>query len=169
MGTHPARRSPRPPAGVAIAALGLLLAACGGGDDDGACGQITHEALDPAYVVHVLGTDTGVEYTSDPPTSGPHQLAPPVDGVVDEPIARPVQVGVLERGDILLQHDPDLDAEEVARLEDLAGDGVVVAPNPDLPSPVVATAWVYKRTCDSVDVEALQEFIDERRGKGPDQ
>jgi hypothetical protein len=153
---------------AALTLAGLLVVGC---SDDGhsACGPILREALDPAYVVHVLGSDTDVEYTSEPPTSGPHQLAPPIEGVVDHPIPRPVQVGILERGDVLLQHDPDLDPDAVKRLEGLAGDGVVVAPNPDLPSPIVATAWVFKRTCDAVDVAALQEFIDRRQLKGPDQ
>jgi hypothetical protein len=147
----------------------LLVAACGGGDDDAAtCGPITREALDSSYLVHVVGPETDVEYTSDPPTSGPHQAGPPVEGVVDEPIARPVQVGILERGDVLLQHRPDLSDGALADLEALAAPGVVIAPNPDLPAPVVATAWTYKRTCDDVDVAALQEFVDERSGKGPD-
>jgi len=168
MGVLPALVPSARSAAVAATLLALLASGCGG-DDDRACGPILREALDPAYVVHVLGTDTDVEYTSDPPTSGPHQLAPPAQGVLDEPLARPVQVGVLERGDILLQHDPDLTAEELAVLADLAGDGVVVAPNPDLSSPIVATAWLYKRTCDAVDRAALEEFIDERQGKGPDQ
>ena len=166
MATVPSRARRALVVGVALAGLGL--AGCRG-DDDRACGRITHEVLDPAYVVHVLGSDADVEYTSDPPTSGPHSLAPPVEGVVDESIARPVQVGILERGDVLVQHDPDLDAADVATLQELAGDGVVVAPNPDLPSPVVATAWLYKRTCDAVDLAALEEFIDQHQGKGPDQ
>ena len=88
--------------------------------------------------------------------------------MVDEPISRPVQVGILERGDVLLQHDPDLPASDLTLLEALAGDGVVVAPNADLPAPIVATAWLYKRTCDEMDAGALQEVIDERKGKGPD-
>jgi hypothetical protein len=118
--------------------------------------------------VHVLGDAGDLEYTSEPPTSGPHLPGPELEGVVPDPMSRPLQVGVLERGDVLLQHDPDLAADQRARLEDLAGDGVVVAPNPDLPAPIVATAWLYKRTCDTVDADALQEFVDERRGKGPD-
>ena len=152
--------------------LGVAVAgsACGssGGDDGGGCGAITREALDPAYLVHVVSDDGDLEYTSDPPTSGPHQPSPPITGVVADPIPRPVQVGILERGDVLLQHDPDLPRADLARLEELAGDGVVVAPNPDLPEPIVATAWLYKRTCDEVDTQALQEMIDERQGKGPD-
>ncbi len=156
---------------AAALAVGLagVGAACGGGDGGRTCGPITREALDPAYLVHVVGDDPGVEYTSDPPTSGPHQPAPATAGAVDEPLPRPVQVGVLERGDVLIQHDPELAPADRGRLEALAGDGVVVAPNPDLPDPVVATAWLFKRGCDAVDVEALEEFIDERQGKGPEQ
>lgn len=163
---------PPPRSARAIASATLLLLAttgCGGSDDEGgACGPITREALDSAYLVHVLGTAADVDYTSDPPTSGPHQPGPPVDGVVDEPISRPIQVGILERGDVLLQHDPDVPAAPLADLEALAGPGVVVAPNPDLPALVVATAWTYKRTCDAVDVTALQQFVEERSGKGPE-
>jgi hypothetical protein len=153
----------------ALATTVILLVACGSGDDpEDACGPVTREALDPAYLVHVVGTDEGVEYLSDPPTSGPHQPAPAVEDVAEAPLTRPVQVGVLERGDVLLQHEPDLDAGQRGELEALAGEGVVVASNPDLPSPVVATAWLYKQTCDEVDVVALQEFVDGRVGRGPE-
>lgn len=88
-----------------------------------------------------------------------------MSGVVDEPITRPIHVGNLERGDVLVQHGPDVPAEDLA---DLGREGVVIAPNPDLPATVVATAWTCKRTCDAVDTAALQEFIEERAGKGPE-
>lgn len=156
--------------GRLAAIAGLVVAGACSADEGGsaACGPTTREALDPAYLVHVLEDDAGIEYTSDPPTSGPHQPGPAVGGRLDEPLARPVQVGILERGDVLLQHDPDLPAADLEALADLAGDRVVVAPNPDLPDPVVATAWLFKRTCDAVDATALQDFVDERVGKGPE-
>jgi hypothetical protein len=164
-----ARRPRRQPCALAlVAALGLGVAGCGGSGGGEACGPTTREALDPAYLVHVLGDDESVEYTSDPPTSGPHMPSPPVEGVLDEPLSPALQVGVLERGDVLLQHDPDLSADDRAQLEEVAGSGVVVAPNPELPAPVVATAWLFKRTCEELDVGALKAFIDERRGKGPE-
>jgi hypothetical protein len=147
----------------------LPLTACGSDPTSGAagpCGSIRREALDPKFLVHVLG-DAPVQYTSDPPTSGPHQPTPEVDGVRPDALPRPLQVGILERGDVLLQHRPDLPAAQVARLERLAGKRVVVAPNPDLHAAVVATAWLYKRSCSSVDTAALQEFVHERLGKGP--
>jgi hypothetical protein len=155
---------------LAAGVLGALAAVGGCGEADrsaGGCGPILREGLDPAYLVHVLGDATDVEYRSDPPTSGPHQPAPSQTGVVDDPLTRPVQVGILERGDVLLQHRPGLAADDVAALEGLAGDRVVVAENPDLPDPVVATAWVFKRTCREVDLDALTDFIDERAGNGP--
>lgn len=154
---------------LATALVLLVSVACGGDDsDDAACGPITREALDSSYLVHVLGDDTDVEYTSDPPTSGPHQAGPAGGGSLDEPISRPIQVGVLEQGSVLVQYEPDLPAAGVGPLHDLAGPDVVVAPNPDLPAPVVATAWTYKRTCEAVDVASLEEFIAERAGKGPE-
>ncbi len=164
-----ARCSRRRRAAAIALGMAVLGPGCGGGDGDRACGAATREALDPAYLVHVVGDESEVAYTSDPPTSGPHQQAPSVDGAVDEPLSRPVQVGVLERGDVLVQHDPDLPADDRAALEALAGDGVVVAPNPDLSADVVVTAWLFKRSCDEVDLRAVEEFIDERRGKGPEQ
>ncbi len=152
---------------AAVVAAAPLLAACGGGSgSDGACGRITREAIDPGFLQHVLSGE-GVEYSTDPPTSGPHQPSPDVDPVRVAPLSKPLQVGILESGEVLLQHRPDLPADQLAELEALAGDGVVVAPNPDLDDPVVATAWLFKRSCEEVDVDALREFVAERRGKGP--
>jgi hypothetical protein len=82
-------------------------------------------------------------------------------------IPRPQQVGLLEEGAVLLQYRPGLSAAGRRALEALAGDHVVIAPNADLHDAVVATAWVYKRSCGSVDAEALREFIRDRAGKGP--
>jgi hypothetical protein len=161
------RRTPTIPAAVGAALLTVsTLAGCGGGSRAAGCGPIRHEALDPQFLVHVLGS-AQVEYTSDPPTSGPHQPTPPVDGVRRTSIPKPQQVGLLEEGDVLVQYRPDLPSRDREALAALAGDGVVVAPNPDLPDTVVATAWVYKRSCGSVDTGDLREFIEARRGKGP--
>lgn len=164
--------SPRPArrrAAHSLLILGVLAAACGGGDRGAAgCGRIVREPLDPSYLVHVLGSADDVDYQSDPPTSGPHQPGPALEGVVDEPLSRPIQVGVLEGGGVLVQHRPDLSPTDRELLASVAGSRVVVAPNPGLADPVVATAWTYKLTCADVDVEALEEFISARSGKGPE-
>jgi hypothetical protein len=154
---------------VTVVFAGVVVAGCGDSGGDGACGPITREALDPSYLVHVLGDEGDVDYLSDPPTPGPHQPGPPVEGVVGNALPPAVQVGILERGDVLLQHDPDLPEAPRRELEALAGERVVVAPNPDLDDTVVATAWVFKRTCGSVDAGALREFVEERVGHGPEE
>ena len=47
------------------------------------------------------------------------------------------------------------------------GDVVVVAPNPDLPDPVVLTAWLTKQTCSGVDLATVETFIQDQQGRGP--
>ncbi len=160
----------RPPSAFhAAVLLSIILAttACSG-DADAACGPIRREALDPAYTVHVISEDQDVAYTSDPPTSGPHKSGPVLDPVLDEAIARPIQVGVLEQGQVLLQYLPSLDDEDRVALEAFGGKDVTVAPNPDLDEPIVATAWLYKQRCASFDADAIAAFVDERAGKGPE-
>jgi hypothetical protein len=157
-----------------VLALGLLLAAgCGGGSGgagtaaDGSCGPVTTEALDPATGIHPMRGADEPAYTTDPPTSGPYVSGMPPTGARDEPLPRPQQVAHLHHGMIMVQHR-DLDADERAAVEALAADDVVVAPNPDLPERVVATAWRTKLTCGDVEVAALERFADDHAGGGPE-
>jgi drug/metabolite transporter (DMT)-like permease len=170
---HDRLRFKRVPAVVGPVAVLLVVAAtlvgCGGGSSASTgCGPIVREALDPQNLVHVLPGGADPTYISDPPTSGAHQPGPKITGVVTNPISRPLQVGLLESGAVLIQHRADLDAADRAALEALAGDRVVVAPSADLgKASVVATAWTFKRTCSEVDAPALEQFITARLGKGP--
>lgn len=155
---------------VAVALVAGLLGACGdGGDGAGGCGPVRREPLD-TRAVHVLPGADPPEYRTDPPTSGPHLPSPSTEAVRDEPIAAPVQVGLLEEGTVLIQH-VGLAADERADVEDLAGDGVVVAPAASLPDgdAVVATAWVTKQACAGVDLDALRAFAADHVDQGPGQ
>ncbi len=184
-------RSRRRPAMAAVAALVLgLMVGCGGasGGESGAsredtgtrpagpsrrrdaCGAVVREPLDERYLVHALPGAPEPRYITDPPTSGPHQPSPPLDGVTAEPLSRPLQVGLLESGAVLIQHG-DLAAGSERDVEATAGPGVVVAPNRDLPegAAVVATAWRTKLVCRSVDAARLRAFARAHRGQGPDE
>lgn len=152
--------------------LAVVSTACGVGSGSGnegsaRCGPVTRERLDPSSPVHLLPGAPEPDYLSDPPTSGPHLSGRPPSGVSAEPLDRPTQVLVLEEGGVLIQHR-GLDEADAARVAELAGDRVVVAPNPDLPRSVVATAWLAKRTCDEVELPALRDFVEERLGRGPE-
>lgn len=159
----------RAPAALAVlAAAALALAACGGSSDaEGrACANEVHEALDPNSGQHLLPGAPAPRFASNPPTSGPHMLGKWPTGVLHEPIARPVQVALLEVGEVLVQYRPgDVDP---APLEALAEEQprLTVAPNPTLPTPVAATAWTYKLECRRVSVPDLRRFVEAHAGKG---
>lgn len=171
--------APRPrSAALPALVLAAVLAGGCGGDDTGSgdgevpatgCGEDRRERVDPGSAAHVLAgaADPGPDaYATDPPTSGPHTPGPPRSGALDEPLTRPEQVGHLESGGILLQHDGLAD-EQMAELAAIAGDEVAVAPNPDLPAPVVATAWLRTMRCSTPDVAALEAFVEAHRGQAP--
>jgi hypothetical protein len=86
--------------------------------------------------------------------------------VLTQPLAKPSQVGALEAGLVLLQYR-DLSSDELSTLSTLAGNNVVVAPNSTLPDRIVATAWLNKQQCSSVDVAELRGFIRTHAGRGP--
>ena len=151
------------------ASAALVVVGCGRGDSVAAgCDDVTTEDLDPGWTVHLLPTAPEPDYLTEPPTSGAHYASEPASGVLEAPLDRPSQVTVLEVGGVLVQYRPDdLDESGRGRLERLAEDGVVVAPNPDLPDPVVATAWTTKQACEGVALDTLAAFIEEQGGQGP--
>ena len=157
---------------VGIVGMGLILwlTADDSDQEEAVCDEVVAEPLDPNWVVHLLPGDriAEVEYQSDPPTSGPHFSSPPVTGVQAEPLPRPLQVTVLEAGDVLAQYDPEaITGDERTELEGLAEDPIVVAPNPELDDPVVLTAWLHKQACTAVDADAITAFAHAHRDNAP--
>jgi drug/metabolite transporter (DMT)-like permease len=149
---------------VLVALIALPLASCSSGGSS-ACGQAHTEPLNP-NLGHVIASGAEPHYTTDPPTSGPHTPAAVPGGVLTQPLSRPLQVGALEAGVVLIQYR-ELSPEDVEKLGQMAGDKVVVAPNPDLPDKIVATAWLNKQTCSAVDQAQLRGFIRNHQGRGP--
>lgn len=157
-----------PAAIVALVLVAVGLGACDGNDRPRprGCGPDVIEVLDPSSARHMLPGATEPLYTSDPPTSGAHQPGAEVRGAVRQPISRPQQVAVLEEGGVLIQYR-DQDDLARRRLEALAAADVVVAPNPGLDAPVVATAWRRRLRCQAVDEPTLRAFVTAHLGGGP--
>ncbi len=86
--------------------------------------------------------ETDVEYAQNPPAGGDHLPAPRWQdcGFYDAPVQDESAVHSLEHGAVWITYYPDLPAEQVAELEELAADNpyLLVSPREDLPSEVVA-------------------------------
>ncbi|MBS1849243.1 MAG: hypothetical protein JST73_13290, partial [Actinobacteria bacterium] len=95
----------RVPAIVLAALVTCGLSACGSSTGAASCGPIVHDRLDPGSGTHVLPGSPTPTYIMNPPTSGAHQPGPKITGPVSEPIAAPLQVGVLEEGRVLIQYE----------------------------------------------------------------
>lgn len=104
---------------------------------------------------HVLPGTPEPRYLSEPPTSGPHLIPPKILGRYEEPLSRPIQVGILESGKLLVQYR---DAADGPAADALGGADVVVAPNPTLSQPVVLTAWLRLQRCQRVDADVVDAF-----------
>ncbi len=133
-----------------------------------ACGPALREALDPSTLVHVLPGAPPPSYVTNPPTSGAHQPTPAIVGAQSAPLEPQLQVGILEQGRIVVQYH-GLNAADQKAISTLASDDVVTAPAPDLPgdTSIVATAWMTKMSCRSLDIDAIEDFARTRSGKAP--
>ena len=161
-----------------LAVLGVVVAVAAGAgfllvephltsaSRNAACGVPFAERIDPRSSQHLLPDAPEPPYITNPPTSGAHKPGLHPTGVLRQPIERPVQVSMLESGEVLAQYN-GLSAAEVGRLQAVAGDHLSVAPNPTIDEPIVVTAWLWKMTCSRVDMKALRDFVSAHRLEAP--
>lgn len=184
----------------AVAVLGVLLAAVlyvtffqgGGGSPAGAePSGIESEPLpdrgDQSLLQDVQrypsqGRDhvepgTRVDYSTSPPTSGPHYADWTDAGYYEETPAAGNLVHSLEHGYVVIYYDPaaltpeaEASLRAFARNHDGRFRSVVVAPNPndDPESAYVLTAWRVMLRMDEYDPETVRAFIAEYLGRGPE-
>ena len=109
---------------------------------------------------HVAAGET-VPYAELPPVGGPHDAVWQNCGYYAEPIRSENGVHSLEHGAVWVTFRPDLPADQIERLQTLAGDQpyLLVSPVPDLPSPVVASAWNNQLPLESIDDDRFDQFV----------
>ena len=170
-----------------LAALSLLLAACGDdGDRSGAdtgsptsgsptSGSPRTSVQAPANVqtfpvpsrVHIQGP---VSYAQTPPVGGDHNPVWQNCGFYSRPVAPERAVHSMEHGAVWVTYRPDLPANEVDRLRQLARSRAYVLVSPwndgGLPAPVVASAWGVQLTLPSASDPALAGFVTTYAGRG---
>ena len=112
-------------------------------------------------------------YDVDPPAGGNHLggvassgtyagAGVPADGLL---------MHSLEHGYVVLWHQPGLAPDGLAQLTALqkaSGKDVILVERASLPVPVAATAWGHRLLCGEVEPDALERFVAERVGDGPE-
>jgi putative peptide zinc metalloprotease protein len=105
--------------------------------------------------------DIPVVYPHIPPVGGNHAPIWQNCGFYDTPVANETGVHSMEHGAVWITYRPNLPQEQVAFLRQLADQQtyVLVSPYPDLPVPIVASAWGQQLQLDSVNDARLEQFV----------
>jgi len=108
-------------------------------------------------------------YLSDPPTSGPHTPYVAPWGIYTQQVRDEVLLHNLEHGGVVLGHRCTDCPEVVAALRELAQGYpmVIVEPNPDLPAPIVLSAWQHAlevQRLDDTARQAIRDFLARHHG-----
>ena len=144
---------------VVIAALGAFLAVLLLSDRH-------QEASEPAGVqsfenLSRTHTYDPVTYEQTPPVGGDHNPVWQNAGFYEEPVQNEKAVHTMEHGAVWITYDPDLPQDQKEELRQIveSQDCLLASPYPDLPTPVVASAWGKQLRLQSVDEPGLREFI----------
>ena len=101
-----------------------------------------------------------IAYAESPPLGGQHNVVWQNCGIYDAPIHNEHAVHSMEHGAVWITYRPDLAADQVQALKELASDDyMLLSPYPGLGSPIVASAWNHQLTFERADNPALSAFI----------
>jgi len=120
------------------------------------------ETFDGLTAVHVAtAVDYEADYGMNPPAGGNHNQAWLNCGVYSEVQQNENAVHALEHGAVWVTYDADALSEgDVETLRDeIPSTYMLLSPYPDLPAPVVASAWGVQVQLDGVDDPRLADFI----------
>lgn len=110
---------------------------------------------------HTRTPDEPVEYTETPPVGGTHDSVWQNCGYYSQPIDNWHGVHSLEHGAVWITYRPDLPQDQIDKLKQIAEKQtyILVSPYPDLPAPVVASAWNNQLQLDSANDSGLDQFV----------
>ena len=106
-------------------------------------------------------TKSPVTYGQAPPVGGSHDPVWQNCGFYSTPVRDEKAVHSMEHGAVWITYRPNLSAERVQSVRDVVRgyDYVIASPYPDLPSPVVASAWGKQLRLDSAADPRLEQFV----------
>lgn len=105
--------------------------------------------------------DGAIVYEQTPPVGGVHNPAWQNCGIYDQPVANENAVHSLEHGAVWITYRPDLPAVDIEKLRALirGHNHALLTPYPNLPTPVVASAWGLQVQVQSVSDPRLPLFL----------
>ena len=111
-------------------------------------------------------------YNSNPPTGGWHYDQPAQSGIYDKEFSDEQLIHNLEHSHIWIVYKPDLPADQVEKLADIAkdyGSKIIMTLRPANDTKIALVAWEYLLTMDAIDEVNIRKFIDYHRGvAGPE-
>lgn len=127
---------------------------------------------DPRRAARVLlgdqvQTEPEGEATTAPAPSSGVRVGEPTCGVTATRVAVQTQIDALAAGIVVVQFRDGDAADALTRALADRSTRALVAPNPDLDMPVVATAWGRRLRLDRVDRRVLRAFVTAHAGIGP--
>ena len=159
------RRQQKTMLGVAAAVLVLIAVVAAMIVAGRGTGGQASASIEPTGVQSFSGftrnhVQSPVRYAQTPPVGGDHDAVWQNCGAYDGPLGNENAVHSLEHGAVWLTYRPDLAGDQVERLRGFAGqDFVLVSPYPDLPAPVVASAWGKQLRLDDAGDPRLEQFV----------
>ncbi len=118
-------------------------------------GVVTYSNLSRQHVT------TPVNYPQVPPVGGAHNPVWQNCGIYTQPIGNEHAVHSMEHGAVWITYQPSLSAQDVNQLTTLASGHsyVLLSPYPNLPSPVVISAWGVQLKVTSASDPRLAQFL----------
>lgn len=118
---------------------------------------------------------TRITYNSNPPTSGSHYPFPAPWGIYKQAPVDEFLVHNLEHGGIVISYNPNrIKGQELEKLKTQArslskfNGRIIVAPRPNLDTPMALTAWNYLKKLDRYDPKMVKLFYDTHIARGPE-
>lgn len=136
-------------------------------------GEDFSRAIPLMEAIHVAADSQLPEYTSNPPTSGPHYGQTARSGFREEAISDQHIIHNLEHGDVWIAYHPRVSDEIKQELKQFGAAKVIITPREANDSDIALVAWGRLDTFDTegdiVPVLRIKDFIKRYTNKGPEQ
>lgn len=135
-------------------------------------GEDFSSAISLMEASHIAAGSQLPEYTSNPPTSGPHYGQTARSGFREEEIFDQHIIHNLEHGDVWIAYHPRVSDEVKQALKQFAAAKVIITPREANDSDIALVAWgrldTFDVQNDLVSIERIEDFIKRYTNKGPE-